>query len=483
MAENVFSRYGGKVRYTPDRVQSDITTPYEYTDEDQVRNLGLQRDLTAANLLENDILLDMLDAAIDEQMKDFALTVPELAEAASSLCGSITVTWECYKKAKELLRIAPWIAYGYDPVQLTFTDKFIKRKGNVVFDCKNFDPDRFQTIQNLDADIDATLGTDSDVNTETPSEIEKKARENQKKWALLVLFWDLLWGKPEVKPGIPDDDARKQSIDAINEDIQKLRVQSFDISLVGKEPKYTTAQRKEFGLQADALARGLAKSESMPNTIMLDRPKIVSQLQWQGRTGILPYNLKAINGIQSYEIKKDPAAIPTEPWNENACAVWVDFRSFFTATDNYKDKSIPAIKSGFILSILVGFLGLVPKTVFYFIKARVEFLGLIKWMKVKKYPLVGRIFKPIYTALKFIIDIITAIPVAISTIFLEICIWLAMLPKHHIPNMSDIEEIYISDTGLKQDMEVEPTPAGFISMDCFENAQAILNRVNQEAVN
>ena len=71
----------------------------------------------------------------------------------------------------------------------------------------------------------------------------------------------------------------------------------------------------------------------------------------------------------------------------------------------------------------------------------------------------------------------------INTIFLEICIWLALIPNHYVPNVSDIEDIKQSDTGVNQAMDVEPTPAGFISMDCFTAAQEIVNRVNQEAVN
>lgn len=471
MADNVFSRYGGKVKYTPGKVQSS-EAPFEYTDEDQVRNLGLQRDLTAANLLENDILLDMLDDAIDEQMKDFALTVPELAEAASNLCGSTTVTWECYKKAKELLRIAPWIAYGYDPVQLTFTDRFQKRAGNVVFDCKQFNADTFQK-ESFDAsvEVDKALGTDGD--TESPSEIEKKARENQKKWALLVLFWDLLWGKAVVKPGVEDEDAKKANLDAINEEIQKLKTE-------GKTE------------EADRLAKRVSKSDNLPNTIMLDRPKITNQLQWADKGGNpLETNLSTDHRLARFytkttgvkEMKVSPDQVPKDiyPWADGAVATWVDFASLFS-TDHYKDKSIPAIKSGFILSILEGFLGLPPKVCFFFIKARFEFLRMISWMKTKKIFGV-KVFKPVYEILKFAINIITAIPVMINTIFLEICIWLALIPNHYVPNVSDIEDIKQSDTGVNQAMDVEPTPAGFISMDCFTAAQEIVNRVNQEVVN
>ena len=476
MAENVFTQYGGKVKFTPDRVKSTID-PVEFTDEDQIRNIALQRDLTAANLLENDILLDMLDAAIDDQMKEFALTAPDLYDAAMSLCGSPTVTWECYKKAKELLRIAPWIAYGYDPTQLIFTDKLQKRAGNVVFDCKQFDPDTFHnTGTDPMATVDSLTGTDdNDPNTETPSEIEKKARENQKKWALLILFWDLLWGKPVVKPGISDETSRQMSIDLVNEDIQKLKAD-------GKNE------------EADALAKRLSNSKNLPNTIMLDRPRVTNQLQWSDKNEqplesnfnpnlLNPKFLTKTEGVKEMKVSPDDLSESEYPWNEKSVAVWLDFASLTKAKDLYKDKSIPAIKSGFILSILEGFLGLPPKVCFFFIKGRFEFLRKIKWMKTNNTPIVKTIVRKFYTLLKLVIDLLTAVPVMINTIFLEICIWLALLPHHYMPNVSDTEPVSMSNTGLNQVMDVQPTPAGFISMDCFVAAQEIVNRVNAEAVN
>ena len=114
---------------------------------------------------------------------------------------------------------------------------------------------------------------------------------------------------------------------------------------------------------------------------------------------------------------------------------------------------------------------------------RLDFLDKIKWMKTKKYPVVGKVFKAPYEILKFAINIITAIPAMINTIFLEICIWLALMPNLYVPNVSDIEKVPLSNTGLQQAMEVNDTPAGFVSMDCITNAQDIVNRVHQEAVN
>lgn len=496
MADNVFTKYGGKVKYTPERVQSN-DADVEYSDADQIRNIALQRDLTAANLLENDILLDALDAAIDDQMKEFALTVPELYDAASNLCGGPTVTWECYKKAKELLKIAPWIAYGYDPTQLTFTDKFVKRAGNVVFNCKEFNADTFQNT-GFDPMKEVDDALNGGPNTETPSEIEKKARENQKKWSLLMLFWDLLWGKPVVKPSIPDEEARKQNIDLINAEIAQLKANSQDTSLdpkTGKE-KFTEEQRKGKGVEADNLAKRLAQSENLPNTIMLDRPRHPNQLQWTGKSGgPIEYNLNPVGPaskqVQQDSLWKDPVS-PGNAWVDDAQAVWVDYGSLLGGGDGhgnhkdedfYKDRSIPALKSGFILSILIGFISLVPKVVFYFVIGRVEFLKSIKWMKTKKFPVVGRVFLLPYKALKFIISIITAVAVVISNIFLEICIWLAMMPQIYLPNVSDLAPLPQTPHTLKDMMEVEETPAGFVSMDCFVAAQEIVNRVNQEAVN
>lgn len=499
MADNVFTRYGGKIKYTPDRVKSNDSN-VEYSDNDQIRNIALERDLTAANLLENDILLDALDAAIDDQMKEFALTVPELYDAASNLCGSGTVTWECYKKAKELLRIAPWIAYGYDPVQLTFTDKFIKRAGNVVFDCKQFDPNTFHDTE-LNDPLDSSLDSSLKDLTVTPSEVEKKARENQKKWALLMLFWDLLWGKPVVKPGIPDEEAMQQNIDLVNESIQQLKADSQDVSIdpkTGKQ-KFSDEERKNKLKQADDLSARLAQSKSLPNTIMLDRPRLVKQLQWLSKDGSpIEYNLKSVSSTVNSKVIQEQKDIvwkaPESPgyaWSDNAQAVWVDYASLLGGGDGhgnhkdedlYKDKSIPAIKSGFILSILIGFISLVPKVVFYFILGRVQFLKEIRWMKTKKILRV-RIFALPYVGLRLIIGLLTAVPVVISNIFLEICIWLAMMPHIYLPNISDLGPLPETPRTVNDNMTVEPTPAGFISMDCFVAAQEIVNRVNLESIN
>ena len=482
---------GGKIKYTPGRVKSDISAPYEYTHEDNIRNLALERDLTAANLLENDILLDLLDDAIDEQMKEFALTVPELAEAATQLCGSPTVTWECYKKAKELLRIAPWIAYGYDPVQSTFVDKFTRRKGNVVFDCKKFDPDAFHDLPNLDADIDDILDGGEEV---SPSELEKAATENQKKWALLVLFWDLLWGKAWVKPGIVDNDATKKNVEQITEEINKLKAESQD-----KEKFPDKAVRKAKAAEAEKLALRIGKNGQLPNTIMVDRPRVTKQLQCSTKDGAnIENNLRNV-GVISFDkddvrqMKIAADALPTGeyPWVPEAAATWVDFASLFKMNDHYKDKSIPAIKSGFLLSILIGFLGLPPKVCFFFIKGRITFLRSIKWMTTWKIPLVKiKLFmKPtrdvgIWGLLRFVINSITAIPAMVNTIFLEICIWLAKLPNKSIPNVSDAEpEIKMSDTNLNDTMDVGDTNAGFVAPNCLVAAQEIVNRVNLESIN
>lgn len=459
--DNIFTKTGGHVKYTPDRVQSNISD-VQYSDEDNLRKLALERDLTAANLIENDILLDMLDAAIDEQMKEFALTVPELYEAATNLCGSPTVTWECYKKAKELLNIAPWIAYGYDPVQLTFTDSFIKRKGNVVFNCKEFDPDTFQNTT-LDSNVDKALNGDETI---SPNELQQIAEKNQKLWATLMLFWDLLWGKPKVKPNIPSNKAKLATIKAINEEIADLRSK-------GKTE------------DADKLAKSLAVMGNLPNTIMVDRPEATSQLQWQGKNGAIEYNLKPVNGKQENDVAVNPSiSAPGVPWNDDAVAVWVDYGSMFTQKDKYKDKSIPMLESGFILPILVGFLSVIPKLAFYFIKARVAYLKSIRWFYTKKV-LGWHIYRLIYTPIKFFIDAITSIVAALSTIMIEACISLAMLPRPYAKDISGDDATKIKDIPqpVSMSMNVGDTIAGFVSMDCLASAQAIVNRVHQEAVN
>jgi hypothetical protein len=469
MADNIFTKYGGKIQFTPERVQSN-DADFEYQDADQIRNIALQRDLTAANLLENDILLDALDAAIDDQMKEFALTVPELYDAASNLCGSPTVTWECYKKAKELLKIAPWIAYGYDPVQLTFTDKLTKRAGNVVFDCKKFDPDLFQKDG-----FDPMKAVDDEFDTETPSEIEKRATENQKKWALLVLFWDLLWGKPAVKPNIIDADASKKNIDEITAEINQLQAESQDTTIdpATQKPKFTDEEKKAKANQAKILGKSLGQEGNLPNTIMLDRPLVADHLQWQGKSDIIPHITKS--GQKEVRKKGESADLP---WVADALTIWADFGSFFTTYDRYKDRGVPALKSGFILSILVGFCSLPPKIGFFFIEKRIEFLKSIR--VVKKVPIVG---KPLFDLFKGIINLIVAGPVVFSNIFIEICIWLCLQPKGTLPNVSD--EVSLPDTAstVTDRMDVEPTPAGFVSMDCFVAAQEIVNRVHIESVN
>lgn len=490
MAENIFTKNAGHVTYIPDKVDSDTNAPVKLTYDDHVLSLGLQRDQVAADILTNDLLLDALDATIDDQMKNFALTVPELHDAAMNLCGSPTVNWECYKKAKELLRIAPWIAYGYDPVQLTFTDTFTPRVGNVVFDCKQFDPNKFHDLDNAKDMVDTALGTGQGLD---PNVVQKAAQENQKSWALLVLFWDLLWGKPAVKPGIPDDEAKKNSIDHINKEIQSLRdkgntaIQNNKTKQVidteaGLDPNGNPRYKivyigKDEGTallnEADKLSKSLAQSKKLPNTIMVDRPRNADQLQWQGKFAIIP-NVTFDGSTSLFRNPLDSG----NAWTEGASAIWVDFGSFFYAQDHYKNRSIPALKSGFILSILIGFCSLIPKIGFFFIVKRISFLKSIKG--VKNIPYAGKV---IYDFFKGIINLVVCIPVVLSSIFIEICIWLALLPGIYVPNVSDAEDIPNTVPRINTSMEVQDTPAGFISMDCFTAAQEIVNRVNSEAIN
>ena len=461
MADNIFTTAGGKVQYIPGKVESHID-PYQYTNEDQIKQLALQRDLTAANLLENDILLDMLDAAIDDQMKNFALNAPEIAKQAQALCGSPIVTWECYKKAKELLQIAPWITNGFDPVQLTFTDKFVPRSGNVVMNCQNYDPD---TFPDPSAGINSALGLGDP--TLDPSTVQAAAQDNQKKWALLMLFWDLLWGKPGVKPNLPDSDTSQAlDTDAITTQINTLTAQSQD-------PTKTPAQQAIAKSQAQVLAQQISSGQQLPDTIMKDRPTVWTDLQWQGASGN-PLDNVLKSGQEEIKVN----ATDSTPWVDDAIAVWLDFFSLLSlSADHYKNKSIPVMKSGFILPILMGICSLVPKITFFFIEARQKLLNAIKI--VKKIPLVGT---AIYKLIQTIINYIVAIPVGIGNVFLELCIWLAMHPVPYYHNVSDSVPLPQTSIGLNTGMVPNPTPAGFISMDCLTNAQDIVNRVNQEAI-
>lgn len=462
MTKNIFTSTGGRVQYIPGKVRSNIT-PYEYTNEDQIKQLALQRDLTAANLLENDIVLDALDAAIDDQMKNFALTVPELAKSAQSLCGSPTVTWECYKKAKELIQIAPWITNGFDPVQLTFTDAFIPRAGNVVMNCQSYDPNTFPDPA---AGIDAALGTTDDA-TQSPNTILANAQDNQKKWALLILFWDLLWGKPGVRPNIVDNTtANQQDISDINNKIQSLQTQAQD-------PTLTDAQRAAAKQQEAVLTDSITTKGNLPNVIMKDRPTVWTDLQWQGTSGPIDNMLKS-GGTDAYVNPSDSG-----PWVSDAIAIWLDFGSiWFGPNDHYKDKSIPIINSGFILPILIGICSLVPKIGFFIIEGRQKLLSTIKGFK--KVPIVGSL---VYNGVKLMVNFMAAAPIAFNAIFIELCIFLAMHPIEYMPNVSDAVPLPSIKLPTTISLDVSPTPAGFVSMDCLTAAQDIVTRVNQEAVN
>jgi hypothetical protein len=243
--------------------------------------------------------------------------------------------------------------------------------------------------------------------------------------------------------------------------------------------------------QAKDIRRGLATSKTLPNTIMLDRPRRVKHLKWVSKNGEpLENNIRLDigqitegigiqdNGIKKLTINAGSVKGGTFPWADNAVAAWLEFASMMKLNDVYKDMSIPAIKSGFILSILVGFLGVIPKACFYFLKLRFAFLNSIKGLK--KLPF--NIGKPIYGFLKFLIDLLTAIPALLNSAFISICIWLSLMPNKYMPNVSDDEDINVEDTHITDNMEVGDTPAGFVSLDCIVAAQTIVNRVHEEAL-
>ena len=164
-------------------------------------------------------------------------------------------------------------------------------------------------------------------------------------------------------------------------------------------------------------------------------------------------------------------------WADNAIAVWLDFGSiWFGPNDHYKNKSIPIIKSGFILPILMGICSLVPKIGFFVIEGRQKLLSTVK--VVKRIPGVGTF---VYNVVKLMVNFMSAAPIAFNAIFIELCIMLAMFPIEYMPNVSDA--VPLPDIKLPiNNMDVSPTPAGFISVDCLTNAQDIVNRVNTEAV-
>lgn len=429
---------GGDVHYEPGRVVTPLDLEITRDEETTARKLALERDQIAADLLETDESLDLLDAAIDDQMKGMQLPAGEIADAARKLCGSSVITWECYKKAKALLQAAPMILNGFDPVQLVFTDKITPRKGPVLFNCRDFDPEKF-----FDATYDTPGGNTSPEGSGglDPSEIQKIAQENQKKWALLILFWNLLWGKPKINPKrLAEIEKQQENFTQLQEKVQAL----------------ATAGKKS---EAEALAKTLGMAK-LPDLIREGRPAKVEHCLWEGKSGTELENV-ATDG------KRAP----------NAAAVWCTPGH----PSEYKNKGIPVMESGFILPILIGFLSIPPKVMLGVLKLHEKLTK--KFIGLKKVPVAG---KKLYKAWEGCTGLIFMPAYYINNIFIEACIWLALKPRGYVISVGEMDGEAPLDVSIDEkttaNLEIVDTPGGFVPIDCLTAAQEIVNKVNANAI-
>lgn len=429
---------GGKVVYTPGKVVTTLDIADKQT-EDKIRDIVLNRDLSAAQLLDNDRLLDALDNAIDDQMKDMALPG---GLAARKLCGSETINWDCYKKAKEMLRIAPMIAYGYDPVQAIFTDAPTKRKGPVLLNCRDFNDSFFDSV--LPDGSPATgdqAGTSSDKKEkQTFAEIQAAAEANQKSWAMKVLFWDLVWGKPEMR-----------------------------------EPYLAQSKGNGKPLGVETVANG-----QLPDIIYEERPWEVKQMMWKSFLSSEPLT----NTTNNAKAENDPTIlVPETDMNLSTAAVWEDPWGPLAGKDPaIKNRGLPAIKQGFLLSILVGLIGLIPQIVGAFFKFRSKLSQ--KMSIFRKIPLVGG---AIYKVVMFLIACILLGPILINNACVEGAIFLALLPRGHridegeLPTDPAVPSKPNPPISGLDDMKINSTPGGFLPLDCLKAAQDIVTTVNAQA--
>ncbi len=421
---------GGNIRFIPDKVKAkpDLTAA-EPSKDDRLRQAALERDLAAADMLEVDNLLDAIDAVIDDQMSGMELpSIP----GSEGFCKDDVITWECYKKAKELLRAVPNISYGYDPILGIYGPELVKRVGRYVLNCKDFDPDTFYNQVDSNGQLAVGLGAigrgdKSEEATEPITDLYDKARANQKDWSIKVLLWEILWGKPEIKTSSNP---------------------SFDSESLSDDEKSKIAQGGE-----------------LPDVINNGRPKRYSDLRWE-----------------AYPISSGPV----DSANDKRSAARAVNLKDITKTMKNPGRGIPAVTIGFLLPILVGFIGLIPKVLKPVMNLRKKLDNKTKIFK--KIPFVG---KKIYGVVKVILDAIFYTPAIINNVFIEICIILAMLPK--LPNLKQIfedisnffsdEESVAGGAGailmVDNMLNIQPTHGG-ISLECLEKAQAIVNRVNQE---
>lgn len=473
---NPFSS-GGRIQYIPGRVKSRTDLPQDLTqsEEDAIRNLALQRDLVAADLLEGDKFLDMLDAAIDDQMKNFNLPAGEIEDAARKLCGSDSIDWECYKKAKELLRIAPWIAHGFDPVQTMFGTGITPSVGTKLMNCSEFNPNTFfPDISSIGSDNDVIpngQGADPKLPKLPFEEIQKKAQKNQKAWAMLILFWDLLWGKPEVKePYLSQSKTGSLNVEQISESVQKVKQQAAELRNKGQ-----TELADKLEAQADKVAKSIATLQ-LPDTIRQERPWMVKHLKWE--------TFPPGDAIDDVLRSKSDGSLDNENFNNKSAAVAINLKSLFESRDKYYNKGIPAIKTGFVLPILITILSLIPKVSAPVFKLRKSFLE--KITPFKKIPVVG---KKIFNIIKGIVSVPAFVFGCVNNPLIEACIWIAMKPLGYGVDIGELPDSF-GDLGIVKSstsdnitsLNLEDTPAGFVPLDCLSAAQEIVSKVHNYAV-
>lgn len=437
---------GGKVKYVPGKVKTPLEEDVPQEEMDALRAIALERDLLAADLLDGDRMLDLLDAAIDDQMKDFELPAGGAKDSARRLCGSDTINWECYKKAKELVRAIPMLANGYDPVQLVFGgDELTKRKGPVIYNCEDFDSNKFfdPTYESGDSPRGGMGIAPGETGTESPQDIQKRAHENQKKWGMMVMFWELIWGRPAIQERfLAQWQETKENIQALQDKIAALEGEG---------------KKKE----AEALAKQLA-FQKLPDLIREERPTKYSQMQWEA----FPPDRGPLDSIKANP--KLAAGAWINPWDQ----------------DEYADKGLPVIKQGFLLSLLIGALGLPVKVITKIIGLKNKIVS--KFDVLDSIPVVG---SGVFKAWKAIVDLIFVPYVYINNVFVEICIWLAMKPTGYKINVGkvppefedDIGEMGVASETVTDTLEVEDTPAGFVPPECMVAAQEVVTRVNNYA--
>lgn len=473
MPTNPFTEFGGKVKFTPERVKTPLDVAPTLTEEDSIRNLALERDLIMADLLEGDQLLDMVDEAIDEQMKDFEIPADELADDARRLCGKETIDWECYKKAKDLLRVLPWVASGLDPVQAAFGQRLTRRDGPVIFDCRKF---------NMDDYANALAGTGGSQDTANPAdptnedeeelvtieELQAAALENQEKWAILILFWDFLWGKPHMRePWLTQSRLSDLDTDAIKANIAALREAGQDEEAEGLEI---------------ALAEHVLTMDRS-SIIFEERPWEDKHLKWE----VYPPTEEPVDllGVGASFTRGSDGRQIYHNYDKRAAAIWIVPSSMFRLQDEYISLGIPALKSGFILSILMSITSMIPKITSGILKIRQKINETLSIFR--KIPIVG---ERIYLAMKQFVSGLFIGFALINDAMISACVFLAMYPAGEFT--PDFGEIPIDDietpravadySSINRGMSPSPTNSGFIALNCFDSANRIKNKVDLQAI-